>query len=90
MLWLNNGGERMKKNEYLKLAGVLCRRIRLDIGMSVTEIARISGYSVGTISQFEHGENNNLYLYLLYRGLEMNHGEHTENAEDATAIESLD
>lgn len=78
-----------ERRKLLKLAGILCRRIRLDIGMSVTEIARISGYSVGTISQFEHGENNNLYLYLLYRGLEKNYGEHTENAEDATNIESV-
>lgn len=77
----------MTKNERLRVAGTLCRRIRVLLGISVSEMARIAGYSAGTISQFEKGENNNLYLYLIYRGLEKEYG---ENTTDATNLESSD
>lgn len=77
----------MTKNECLRVAGWHCRRIRVSLGISVSEMARIAGYSAGTISQFENGQNNNLYLYLVYRGLGKGHG---ENTTDATNIKSSD
>lgn len=56
----------MKNNELLKVVGAFCRNARKNANITIKQMAEISGYSAGTITQFEQGLNNNLCLYLTY------------------------
>lgn len=52
--------------KYLMDLAQTCRNARLIARIRVNEMAKLTGYSTGTIERFERGENNNLVLYMYY------------------------
>lgn len=70
------------KHKSLRSIGGVCRRIRQNAGLKVKDIARMTGYSTGLITQFESGKNNNLKLYLFYMGVKEHYEKNPENAAD--------
>ena len=59
-------GTAMTKEQVLKEVGEMCRRRRHLAGLNIDYIAQMTGYSPATISMFERGLLNNLFLYLCY------------------------
>ena len=71
----------MKHAALLKKVGEDCRRARLMARISVNYMAGATGYRPSTITQFEQGNNNNLYLYLKYKEV-IDHAESTKSGTD--------
>lgn len=46
--------------------GKMCQIARLACGKSQKEVAIATGYTIGNISSFECGHNNNLQIFLWY------------------------
>ncbi len=46
--------------------GKMCQIARLACGKSQKEVAIDTGYTIGNISSFECGHNNNLQIFLWY------------------------
>lgn len=46
--------------------GATCRRFRKSIDMTLSDVARDTGYTIQNISAFECGHNNNMKIYLWY------------------------
>lgn len=69
----SGGGNRMKtiaerkhKTDILRITGTRCRRLRVLLGLSVSDMAKVTGYSRGTIYSFEHGKVDSGYLIIAY------------------------
>lgn len=76
---------------WLQNLGQLAQAMRTKNKIRVSEMAELTGYSVGTIARFEHGENNNLLLYLMYVEICEKAGvENVENTENTTIVEPSD
>lgn len=58
--------DRKKKSDALEIIGEWSSKIRTLAGLSVIDIANMSGYSRGTIYSFEHGKVDSGYLLMLY------------------------
>lgn len=50
----------------LKIIGNECRRLRRTLNKKQKDIGTDLGYATVTISQFERGHNNNLYIFSWY------------------------
>ena len=59
----------------LRTVGRECKRFRRSLGKTQNEVALEIGYALNTISQFECGGNNNLYIFLWYikNGIDIQH-----------------
>ena len=60
---------RKTKAESMELIGEWCEKVRKQGGLSVSDIAAISGYSRGTVYSFEHGKLDSAFLLMLYMQL---------------------
>lgn len=56
----------MTKNELLNIIGARCREYRTRIDKYLYDVAFDTGYSLETVSGFEHGRNNNGIILLWY------------------------
>lgn len=56
----------MDKHDVLKKIGNECRELRLLLGLKQTCVAVDTNYSQDTISGFENGRNNNMFILLWY------------------------
>ena len=50
----------------LKTLSRRCREFRESISRTQEDVANETGYTIGNISKFERGYNNNLKIYLWY------------------------
>lgn len=55
----------IKSNDLYEI-GKMCQIARLACGKSQKEVAYDTGYTIGNISSFECGHNNNLQIFLWY------------------------
>ena len=55
-----------EKTAVLKSYGERCRKARLSQCMSLTEFGYLTGYAASSISKFEQGKSDSLYLYQWY------------------------
>lgn len=51
--------------------GLVCKLWRIRAGIKAIDVANATGYSSATITAFESGNNNNMYLLLWYIKLGM-------------------
>lgn len=50
----------------LKELGAICRKFRVENGITVREIARLCNYSVWNVYKFEQGVIDNVSIFLVY------------------------
>lgn len=60
----------------LKELGAMCRRFRLDNGITVKEISKLCNYTIWNVYKFEQGliDNASILLVYLYLGLQLDRG----------------
>ena len=55
------------KKEILQAAGKVCQNARIKLGVSQERMAKILGVNASTVSRFEHGMIDSLYLNARYQ-----------------------
>lgn len=59
---------RSHKDDIKKFIGNECRNKRIYAGLSLLDVAKMTGYSRSNISMFENGHSDNMVLYHFYLG----------------------
>lgn len=57
---------RKVKAESMEIIGEWCEKVRKQAGLSVIDIANVSGYSRGTVYSFEKGKLDSAFLLMIY------------------------
>ncbi len=65
----NNVTIRGRKTEILNEIGPICAELRRRCGKTMKDVARDTGYTIESVSAFEHGRSASLPLFLYYEDL---------------------